>query len=84
MIEAHHTPEQCMQTLDEFEQQSQPLLEQARFGCRSGEHTAWAMVEASSEDEARTMLPRSMRGTSRVVRVERMTPERIREMHRAA
>jgi len=84
MIEASHDPAQCMQMLDQYADESRKLLEAAEFGCKSGVHTAWATVEASSEDEARMMLPMSQRNSARVVRVEKMTPEAIRQMHMAA
>jgi len=81
MIEAPHTTEECLQTLDTMETEEPKLLEESWFGCMAGDHTSYATVEASSESEARSMLPDFLQDKARVVEVTKITPEQIKSFH---
>ena len=81
MIEAPHTKEECLHALDEIEAEQSKLLEQSWFGCMAGDHTSYATVAASSESEARGMLPDFLQDKARVVEVTKITPEQIKSFH---
>ena len=83
MIQASHdpAPDACMQLLDAFLQAGAHYLTNAEWGCEAGEHTAWIIVEADSDDEARLMVPPNIRNTALLVRLNRFTPEQIRQFH---
>ncbi len=49
-----------------------------------GEHTAWIIVEAESDAEARLMVPPVIRDTALLVKLNRFTPEQIMELHKEA
>lgn len=44
----------------------------------AGVHTAWLLVEAGSEAEARLMVPPAIRNTASLVKITKFTPEQIR------
>ncbi len=70
----------CVQALDAFLQAGAHYLTNAEWGCRAGVHTAWIIVEAENDAEARLMVPPVIRKSAKLVRVNRFTPEEIREM----
>lgn len=81
LIESPHTKEECLESLDEIKDKDLELLEKFEFGCKAGEHTGWATVDASSRDEVLNMLPEKMREKSKVVEVTRFTPKQIESYH---
>ena len=52
-------------------------LPRAEWGCPAGDHRAWVIVEADSDDAARLMVPPVIRPTSKVVRLHQFTAEEI-------
>lgn len=80
MIESPHTPEECLNALDEI--QAKGLLEKSEFGCQAGVHTCWATVEAANDAAAREMVPASLRKKARVVKLNRFTAEQIKGFHK--
>ena len=78
IVESPHTEEECLGAMDEMLAMGPDVLDQYHFGCMSGEHTGWAMVDAESESEALEIVPGSIRGKARAVKVEKFTPEQIK------
>lgn len=76
-----HDPAQCVVALEEILEHDPDFLSQVVFGCHFEDHTGYAVVEASNEEEARSMLPRSLHKRARVVGVENVTPQEIRSTH---
>ena len=81
-IESPHTKEECLQALDETLARGPQLLVQYDWGCMAGEHIGWATVEASSESEARNMVPALVRSKARITPVSKFTPSQIESFHR--
>ncbi len=81
LVESPHTPEGCLSALDGFLAVGPEFLARFDFGCRTGEHTGWALLEAASESAARNMLPAGERIRARVVKVSKFTPEQIKAAH---
>ncbi len=81
LIETRHTPKQCLGDLDTVQEQAPELLQKLEFGCRTGIHMGWTIIEASSAQEAVRQIPAAMRDRTRVVEVQRFTPEEIRGFH---
>ena len=48
----------------------------------AGDHTGYATVEAGSEQEARKTIPSFLAGKARVVKLNKFTPEQIRDFHK--
>lgn len=87
MVEAQHTPEECLATLDELSAQGPQALQQWRFGCAAGDHsnhTAYANVEAPDLEAARVMAGNAGGANAHVTEVAPLTQEQIRSFHQAA
>ncbi len=67
--------------LDAFLRAGAHYLTNAEWGCMEGEHTAWIIVEADNDGQARHMVPPVIRNTALLVKLNKFTPEQIRELH---
>ena len=81
LIQSPHTPEECLQALDENLAQGPDALARYDWGCMAGDHTGYAIVEAASEAAARSTVPPRVRGKARVVELAKFTPEQIQSFH---
>ena len=81
MVTSTHTPEQCMAAMSEMKDKAPKMLDKCWMGCGSGNHTCWAVVEAGSEDDAKAMVPESVRGNAQVVKVSKMTAAEMKATH---
>ncbi len=59
MIQHFHdpSPKECFRILDAFVAIGAHYLTNAFWGCLAGEHTAWIIVEADNDHQARLMAP---------------------------
>lgn len=80
LIEAPHSPGECVQAMDEALAKGPGFLARFDWGCVEGEHTGWAILEADSEADARSMVPAIVRSKARIVRVGKVTPDHINAM----
>ena len=81
IIESPHTEEECLQALEETLEKGEDILQRFVFGCKSGEHTGWAYVDADSEENALEMVPEFLRDKACIHEVSRFTSEEIKEVH---
>jgi len=83
MIQASHdpTPAACLRLLDAFLQAGAHYLANAEWGCLAGAHTAWIIVEAENDADARLMVPPVIRDAALLVKLNKFTPDQIRELH---
>lgn len=81
LIESPHTTEECLRALDEILVRGPGALAKYDFGCMSGDHTGYCIVEAGSESEAKETVPTFLRGKARIVKVDKFTPEQIKTFH---
>jgi hypothetical protein len=81
LIESPHTTEECLRALDEILLRGPGALAKYDFGCMSGDHTGYVIVESGSESEARENVPSFLRGKARIVKVDKFTPEQIKSFH---
>ncbi|MDI6828193.1 MAG: hypothetical protein QME62_06900 [Armatimonadota bacterium] len=75
MIEFMHTPDQCIKALDKLEPRATDLLDGVYWSCFSGNHASWVVVEASSEEAAREMIPEPLRNQAIITEVHMTFPE---------
>lgn len=80
-IESSHTPEECLRALDDILAKGPQTLAQYEFGCMSGDHRAWATIEARNESEVQNLVPTSLRGKTKIVPVTKFTPDQVRSFH---
>ena len=83
LILSPHTGEECLKALDEIEGKGD-LLDKMYFGCKSGDHTGYAIVDAKSESDARDLIPGYLLSRSRIVEVGKFTREEIKGFHAKA
>jgi hypothetical protein len=67
--------------LDAFMQAGSHYLTNADWGCKAGDHRSWLQVEADDDAQARLMVPPVIRHSARLVKLNKFTPEQIKEMH---
>jgi Skp family chaperone for outer membrane proteins len=82
LVQSPHTQEQCMNVMEEMKSKGDQYLSKFYFGCMSGDHTAYAILEAPSEDAARKMLPKDVQQNARVTKVDKFTAAQIEKMHK--
>ena len=81
LIQTTHTPEECVAALTTMAEQDKSLLAKTDWGCLSGDHTGYVVVEAPSEQAARALLPEKMRASAKVIKVSKFTPKEIAAFH---
>ena len=86
MIQASHEPRPaaCAQICAAFLQAGAHYLTKAEWGCLADVHTAWIIVEAQNDDDARLMVPPIIRNSALLVKLNKFTPGQIRELHEQA
>ncbi len=84
MITSAHEPEECLDTLDRIQSKDSALLDTFVFGCKEGDHTGYAILEAESRIRALDLLPDTLQETACITRVDRFTAEDIRSFHAKA
>ena len=84
IVESPHTKEECLRALDEIIAKSPQTLDKFVWGCKAGDHTGYAIVEAENEAKVRGMLPSFLKDKMKVISVEKFTVEQIKSLHKAA
>jgi len=82
LIISSHTVEQCMASMDDLKTKGNDFLSNTFWGCHSGDHTAYVIVNAENETAARNTLPASAKDNAKVIMVEKFTVEQIESMHK--
>ena len=70
LIETPHTAQECQQLFDQLH--AMGYLHHFDWGCRSGVHSGWAILDAESESQALLAVPPLVRRKARAVKVERL------------
>lgn len=84
LITSNHEPEQCLDALDDMLAKGTDTLNKFVFGCKEGDHTGYAIVDAESRSTALSLLPDFLQETACVSRVDRFTPADIKTFHAKA
>jgi len=82
LIISPHTPEECMAALEQAE--TLGSLSKFEWGCKSGDHTAYAFVTAASAEDALKLVPANVRAQAKAVKVTKFTPAELKSMHASA
>jgi hypothetical protein len=84
LIEAPHEPEliACARIVEIFLKTGSHFLTHADWGCRDGDHKAWIIADVGSREEARSILPPTLRSTARVVQLNYFGIEEIEDILR--
>jgi len=82
LVIAPHTSESCANILSEMKGKSDAYLSKFYFGCNSGDHTAYAIIDAASEDAVKKMLPADMQKSAKIEKIDRFTAAQLEGMHK--
>jgi len=74
-----HTAEQCLEALEHLADERH--LASFEFGCKHGDHTGYAWVQASTPEEALALVPSGERSTARAIPLDQFTAEQLRAAH---
>ena len=79
LIEVPHEPEfvACTRAIEILLKTGSHFLTHADFGCMDGEHKAWIIAEVAGKEEARGILPPSVRTQAKIVKLNYFTVEEI-------
>jgi ribulose bisphosphate carboxylase small subunit len=80
IVIAPHTEEECKQALAQV--LAAGFITHFEWGCKDGEHTGWAILEAENAKEAMMAVPPAQRHSASIVRLTRFSPTDIEAMHR--
>ncbi len=85
MVELPHTPEECLKALDEELAKGKDVLDKIEYGCKTGDHTGYALVDATSRNDVITKyVPGFIKDKARIVEVGKFTPDMIKSFHAKA
>jgi len=79
LVESPHTKDDCSRVVKQVE--AMGYLTHFEWGCNSGNHTGFAIIEAENEAQAKMVVPSMARNTARVVKLNRFTPEMLKSSH---
>jgi hypothetical protein len=79
LIELSHDDEHaaCVKALQSIMQSGSHLMTQLEWGCKSGIHCGWLIVELENSDQAMHVVPPGFRHEARIIELERFTKEQI-------
>ena len=82
LIEVPHEAEHvaCARVVEIFLKTGSHFLTHADWGCMDGDHKAWIIADVESREEARNIVPPSLRSQARVVQLNYFTMEEIDEI----
>ncbi len=73
LIISPHTAQDCKKIIQLVE--AMGYITHFDWGCKDGDHTAWAIIEADSKPEALLSVPSSHRHIARAVKIVKFTPK---------
>lgn len=79
LIESKHTKDDCLHALTLVA--AHGYITHFDWGCKVGEHTGWAIIEADSEQEALLAVPSLTRNKARAILLTKYTPDDIKLLH---
>jgi hypothetical protein len=73
LIESPHAPEDCDMIIQEI--QNAGYLHYFDWGCHTGVHTGWAIIETDKLEHAQQIVPWKVRDKARIVKIEKFVEE---------
>ena len=81
LIETRHTPRECLWAAHQQTDNYTEFVTRFAWGCKDGEHSGWAIVEAADKFAAQALVPRPLHPKTRIVELNGFTPEEGRAFH---
>jgi hypothetical protein len=79
IIESPHSAHDCKHVMEQVINMG--YITHYDWGCESGIHTGWVIIEAENEEEALLSVPVFIRHDAQVVRLNKFSPEKFEKMH---
>jgi len=79
LVISNHTAGDCIRALKEV--LALGYLVHFDWGCKDGEHTGWAVLEAEDKAQALLSVPPFLRNQARVVQLTKFQAEKVAAMH---
>ena len=79
LVEVPHESNQlaCARAVDVFLKTGSHFFTHADWGCRDGEHKAWAIVEVDTREEALAIVPSGFRAQAKAVQLNAFSIDEI-------
>ena len=74
IVISSHTAEDCRLAVDQFSKYNAGFLTHFDWGCADNDHTAYAIIEADSHENAKMTVPPLFRDKTRVVMLVNFEP----------
>ncbi|MHB0999784.1 MAG: hypothetical protein ACYC27_11125 [Armatimonadota bacterium] len=84
MIELPHSRDDCADMLMNIAERSPEFMGGANWGCISGNHTGWGIVEADNIAQVRDLLPDDLRDTASITEINQYTADEVKSKYPAA
>lgn len=81
LIEETHDPMDCVKALDNYLRAGAHYMTNTEWGCEAGVHKGWLIFEAENDEEARLRVPANIRNVALLVRLNRFSPDQVRDLH---
>jgi hypothetical protein len=79
IVMSAHTAEDCRQAVKHFREHHASFLTHFLWGCYDNDHTAYAIVDAESHEEAKLTVPPLFRDKTRVVKLVSFNPRTTKD-----
>lgn len=79
LIETPHEAQDCPKLVQQV--YAMGYLMNFDWGCKSGVHSGWAIIEAESEDQARLAVPPLVRSKARVVKLVKFDAKDVKPLY---
>ncbi len=73
-----------MRALDAELAKGSAVLERFFYGCKEGDHTGYAIVEAKNLSDALSLVPDFLQESACITKVEKFSPAEIKSLHAKA
>ena len=81
LIVSPHTGKDCSRVIQDT--LATGYLTHFDWGCKDGEHTGWAVLEADNKAEALMAVPPLVRSQARAILLTKFSPDEVRGWHDA-
>jgi hypothetical protein len=75
LIETPHAGAECLALIKQLN--AQGYLRNFDWGCKTGTHIGWAIIEAENETQARLAVPPLVRARARIVKLDKFDVKTI-------
>jgi hypothetical protein len=79
LIETPHTEKECAKLITWIH--AQGCLYNFEWGCESGAHCGWTVVDTDGEEQVKMMVPALVRNKARIVKLNKYAGENVESLH---